>query len=211
MADHQAKSTDDPKPTGTSPVGQNQDASTDEVKALKSEMIQHRQEVARLKKENEDLTARSEKPESKPPQAPTGDQLVDRLAAVERRDQLRELMSKHDLNTRQADAVADLMREIPSLEPGEAKLLAAQRDKALFSDEAATSGFDSSVHGSSRPTSGSAPVEQKSSDTEDRLKHINSIRGNKKEYERYLNNLTGSIAAQQVGKKGHQRHPIPHT
>jgi hypothetical protein len=211
MADHQANPEDDPKPTGTPPEGSNQDASADDVSALKSEMIKHRQEVARLKQENEALTAKSEKPDSKPPQAPQGDQLTARLDEIERRDHLRELMSNGDMTARQADAVVALMKEVPSLDTEEAKLIAAQRDKELFSDTAASSGFDQSIHGTSRPTAGTAPVEQQGSDTQERLAHIASIRGNKKEYQRYLNNLTGSIAAKQVGKPGHKRHPIPNS
>lgn len=209
MADHQAKPEDDPKPADTLPEGQKQDASTDDVSALKAEMIKHRQEVARLK---EELSAKSEKPDQKPPQEPQGDELLDRLDRIERSNQLRDLMSSENMNARQADAVADLMKEMPSLDAGEAKLLAAQRDKELFSDTAASSGFDPSVHGTSRPTAGTAPVEQdEGPDTEARLKHIASIRGNKREYQKYLNNLTGSIAAQQVGKPGHKRHPIPNS
>ena len=158
MADHQANPEDDPKPAGTPPEGSNQDASADDVSALKSEMIKHRQEVARLKQENEALTAKSEKPDSKPPQAPQGDQLTARLDEIERRDQLRELMSNGDMTARQADAVVALMKEVPSLDTEEAKLIAAQRDKELFSDTAASSGFDQSIHGTSRPWNSKAPT-----------------------------------------------------
>ena len=210
MADHQADpNTDDPKPADTLPAGQKQDASTDDVSALKAEMIKHRQEVARLK---EELSAKSEKPDSKPPQDPQGDQSGDRIEKLERQFQMQKLMAQEAMTPKQADAVLDLMKEIPSLETGEAKLLAAQRDQELFSDTAASSGFDPSSHATSRPTAGTIPAMQDDApDTEARLNHIQSIRGNKREYDRYLNNLTGSIAAQQVGKPGHKRHPIPNS
>tara|TARA_R110002126_G_scaffold291760_1_gene457033 strand:- start:24147 stop:24782 length:636 start_codon:yes stop_codon:yes gene_type:complete len=209
MSDHPPTNEDDPKPSDAVSEGQNPDASTDEVKALKSEMIQHRQEAARLKEENKVLTAQSEKLDSKPPQAPQGDQFADRLDRIERQGQLQKLMAEDAMTAKQADAVVTLMKEIPSLDAGEAKLLAAQRDKELFSDTAASSGFDQSIHGTSRPTAGTAPVEQQTSDTEDRMAYIATIRGNKKKFEKYLNNHTGAIAAQQVGKPGHKLHPIP--
>ena len=213
MADHQAaEKQDDPKPADDVSVGQKQDASTDDISALKSEMITHRQEVARLKEENEKLMAKSEKPEPTPPQAPQGDQLTDRLDKIERSTQLRDLMHNEGMTPKQADAVLGLMKEIPSLDTGEAKLLAAQRDKELFSDTAASSGYDPSIHGMSRPTAGAAPVEQRTEDSASdpaRLAYIAKIKGNKKEFQRYLNNMTGSIAAKQVGKSGHKLHPIP--
>lgn len=212
MADHQATKTDDQNPEGTLPAGANPESSTDDKAALLSELVKHRQEAAAYKAELERL-AKAEKPKSVPPQAQDGDPILARLEVMERRDRLRELMSEHDLNARQADAVADIMQKMPDLDATEAKSLAAHRDKALFSAEDPASGYDPSVHGSNRPTPGSAPTAQAETDTDERLAHIAKLRkaGDKKGVERYLNNLTGSIAAQQTGRTGHKRIPIPRT
>jgi hypothetical protein len=59
---------------------------------------------------------------------------------------------------------------------------------------------------------GVAPVEPQQSDYEQRLQmagDLISSGSDKKTAQRLLNNLVGSIAAQQVGKAGHQLIPIP--
>ena len=146
-----------------------------------------------------------------PPKEPQSDKLLERLTAIEQRDRLRELMSEHDLDAKQADAVSNLMQQMPDLSSAEAKTLAAQRDKELFSDGGQSSGFDASVHGSARPTSGSAPNAQPESDFEDRASHIQSLRknGSKREANRVIDNMVGGIAARQLGKSGHKAIPIP--
>lgn len=212
MADHQADSQDDQEPTGTLLEGQNSDASSDDKAALVAELVKKRQEAAALKAELEqERLAKSEKTKSVPPQAPDSEKLLERLTAIEKRDRLRDLMSEHDLNPRQADAVSDLMQKMPELSPDEAKTLAAHRDKELFSDTSNASGFDPSIHGSSRPTSGFIPDAQEESDFEDRKAHIAQLRrsGSKKEAQKLIDNLVGTIAARQVRKPGHKLIPIP--
>lgn len=213
MTDHPDKTQDDPKPASTLPEGSQQDASKDELGAVKADLVKQRQKAAELQKQLDALNAQPKNTDPEPPQPPAqDDNLQARLDKIERQNQMRELMSEHDMDARQADAVADLMKIMPGLDAAEAKLLAAQRNQELFSDTAPSSGFDQSVHGTARPTAGSVPVSQDDGpDTEARLKYIESLKasGNKKEHRRYLNNLVGNIAAQQLGKSGHKRLPIP--
>lgn len=221
MADHQAKEGEqepvDTLSTDQTPVAQSDDRANE---ALKSEMIKHRQEAARLREElaalkGGDSSADTAKPDVVPPQTPAGDKVAERLEKLERQTQLRELADEYGLSPQQADVVSDLMRKM-GLDAGEAKTLAAHRDPDMFAVEGGSAGFDASMHGSARPTSGSTPQpvdQQKTEDPQDRLKYIKQLRetGQKKRAKQYLDNLVGSIAAQQVGRPGHEKLPIPKT
>jgi hypothetical protein len=220
MADHQA-SKDDQQPAGTLPEGQTADASSDDKTVPLSELVKHRQEAARLREEldalkKKDSPADTAKPDVVPPQTPASDPVSDRLEKLERQAQLRGLSDQYGLTDKQADAVSVLMRD-KGLDAGEARTLAAHRDPDLFAVEGgAAGGFDAAMHATSRPTPGSAPapVEQQGPDTQERLDYIAKLRsqgGDKKRAKEYLDNLCGSIAAQQVGRAGHERLPIPKT
>jgi len=195
-------------------------ASSEEKTVPLAEVVKHRQEAARLRDELEQMrtkmtdTSTAPKSEVVPPQAPSSDPVHDRLERLERQTQLRELMDQNGLSAKQADVVSDLMRE-KGLDAGEAKTLAAHRDPDTFAVEGPSAGFDAGTHGSARPTPGAMPTkpDRDTENPEDRLAYIQQMQkgGNKKEAQRYLNNLVGSIAAQQVGRPGHQRLKIPKT
>jgi len=216
MADHQANTPDEQEPVSTSPAEETPVASTDDSKALKAEMIKHRQEAARLREELEKAKASTAEAanQAEPPKAPPGESALERIERLERQSQLRDLMGSQGLNAKQADVVADLMTD-KGLDATEARTLAALRDPDLFAAEGqSVTGFQAGVHGSTRPTAGSAPVvEDQVSDAERRQARILELKktGHKKEAKRLADNVLGAIAARQVGRPGHELIPIPKT
>lgn len=214
MPDHQGEQ-DTQEPEGAVPTDSTPEVSTDDkaVQGLKSDLVKQRQRAAELEKQLQELKGQqsAESTGDKPPQAPESDKLLERLDQIERRDRLRELRSDMELSSEQAGVVADLMDQMPGLDAAEAKALAALRDPEKFSaDGAHPDGFDPSVHGTSRPTTGAPPVQTEENDYESRLETIGKLRlHNKKQHSRLLNNLVGSIASKQMKRSGHQKIPLP--
>ena len=213
MSDH--PSDEDPKAaTGSEPVTKQPEASTDDKRVPLGEHVETRQQLAAAKKELETLKAKlaeTAKPEPKP-QEP-GAELVKAVKDLQRRDQLREIQNELDLNQKQAAMVADLMAET-GLSATEAKNIAAMRDSELFAAEDRSGGFDPSTHGMGRPARGTRPDARapEEPDTAERIAFIEkTAHVNRKTSMRYRDNLLGSIAAQQVGRPGHERLPLPKT
>jgi hypothetical protein len=193
-------------------------ASSDDKTVPLSELVKHRQraseaeaQLAELQRQLDEARGQANNDMAEQPQPTDSPNWEDRLARIERQDSMRSLMSEQGLDDKQAEAVYGIMQDMPGLNPAEARMVAAQRDGDLFADGSG-SGFDPATHGSARPTPGSMPAEPQPSDYEQRLKMAGDmIAGghDKKTANKLLNNLVGHIAAQQVGKSGHQLIPIP--
>lgn len=205
---------DQPKvPEGSEPTKEAPKASTDDKTVPLGELVKIRQEAARLREEKAALEARlAESKKTDEPKQQPDDDLSKTVQSLLRRDRLRDLQAELDLTPKQADAVAELMDSMPSLSQDEAHAIAAKRDPDTFADNGQTRGYQPGIHGSARPTPGSRPADEQGPDTEDRLAYIKKVQSsNKGQATRLLNNLVGSIAAEQMGKPGHQRIPIPKT
>jgi hypothetical protein len=183
-----------------------------------NELVKHRQRaseaearVAELQRQIEQLSGQADTPVTEQPQSTESHNWEDRLSRIERQETMRTLMAEQGLDGKQAEAVHNIMQDIPGLNPAEARMIAAQRDGELFA-EGAGAGYDPATHGSSRPMPGAMPAETRESDYEQRLKMAGEMiasGSDKKTANRLLNNLVGHIAAQQVGKSGHELIPIP--
>ena len=216
MVDHPTNA-EEVDATGAVPVEETQTSSTDDKTVPLNELVKHRQRaseaearVEELQRQIDELNSQASNTEAEQPQ-PTESTWEDRLTRIERQESMRNLMTEQGLDNKQAEAVHNIMSEMPGLNPAEARMVAAQRDGELFA-EGAAAGFDPATHGSSRPTPGSMPAEQQESDYEQRLKIAGEMIASgqdKKTASRLLNNLVGRIAAQQVGKSGHEMIPLP--
>tara|TARA_A100001391_G_scaffold67062_1_gene42737 strand:+ start:4518 stop:5180 length:663 start_codon:yes stop_codon:yes gene_type:complete len=216
MVDHPTNA-EEVDATGAVPVEETQTSSTDDKTVPLNELVKHRQRaseaearVEELQRQIDELNSQASNTEAEQPQ-PTESTWEDRLTRIERQESMRNLMTEQGLDNKQAEAVHSIMSEMPGLNPAEARMVAAQRDGELFA-EGAAAGFDPATHGSSRPTPGSMPAEQQESDYEQRLKMAGEMIASgqdKKTASRLLNNLVGRIAAQQVGRSGHEMIPLP--
>lgn len=136
--------------------------------------------------------------------------LASTVREIQHRERLRDVQAELGLGRKAAEKVLDLVSKMPGLTTEEARTIAANRDPELFNAEDDTTGYQPGVHGVSRPRPGSSPQPEFESDTPKRLEHIAKLtRTNKKAAESLMNNLIGSIASQQVGRKGHKRVPLP--
>jgi len=216
MVDHPTNA-EEVDATGAVPVEETQPSSTDDKTVPLNELVKHRQRASEaearaeeLQRQIDELNSQASNAEAEQPQ-PTESTWEDRLMRIERQESMRNLMTEQGLDNKQAEAVHSIMSEMPGLNPAEARMVAAQRDGELFA-EGAAAGFDPATHGSSRPTPGSMPAEQQESDYEQRLKMAGEMIASgqdKKTASRLLNNLVGRIAAQQVGRSGHEMIPLP--
>ena len=203
---------------GAVPADQVDTASTGDKTVPLNELVKFRQRaseaegrVEELQRQINELNGQASDPVAEQPQSTESHSWEDRLTRMERQETMRNLMSEQGLDVKQAEAVHGIMSDMPSLDPAEARMIAAQRDGSLFA-EGAAAGYDPATHGSSRPTPGSMPAEPQESDYDQRLKMAGEmIAGghDKKTASKLLNNLVGRIAAQQVGKSGHEMIPLP--
>jgi hypothetical protein len=217
MVDHPTNA-EDFDTGGTVPSDQFDNSSTDDKTVPLSELVKHRQRaseaearLAEMQAQLDKLNGQADTGAAEQPQSTESHNWEDRLTRIERQETMRTLMAEQGLDSKQAEAVQGIMSDMPGLNPAEARMIAAQRDNELFA-EGAGAGYDPATHGSSRPMPGVAPAEPQQSDYEQRLQmagDLISSGSDKKTAQRLLNNLVGSIAAQQVGKAGHQLIPIP--
>jgi TolA-binding protein len=199
-------------------AGQVDETSTGDKTVPLNELVKHRQRaseaearVEELQRQIEEMNSQVDTPDSEQPQPTESHSWEDRLARMERQESMRNLMSEQGLDHKQAEAVHGIMSDMPGLNPAEARMIAAQRDGELFA-EGAAAGYDPATHGSSRPTPGAMPAEPQQSDYQQRLDMAGEMIASgrdKKTANKLLNNLVGRIAAQQVGKSGHEMIPLP--
>ena len=205
---------DQTDPVGSEPTKQGQSASTDDKQVPLGEHIEQRQDLrdarARIEALEKQLAEASKvKGTPAPTQEPTD--LAKQIRDLQRRDTLRELKVDLGIGTKQAEAILGLMDKMPGLSGDEARTLASVRDPGLFEADGSADGFQEGVHGASRPRPGAEPVRSEAElDTPQRLEAIKKLMTvDKRQANKLIQNLIGSIAAKQVGKPGHQRLPIP--
>ena len=158
------------------------------------------EEIARLKvlAANNPPAPAPTAPPTTPPPDPTKDLL--RRAAIE------DLREELGVDRKQATAVHDMLQANPALSAVEAKSLAAMRNAELF--KGSDDGFHPGTHGAARPGVAVPPQPKPDVDPlEDRLKKIGAM-PSKSRQDVYLNNLLGSMAAEDVGKPGHSLLPL---
>jgi len=198
---------------GLEPTTKGSAASTDDKRVPVGEHIELRQKLRAAEDAKAALERRLAEVEKspaggEPSQEPSTD-LAKTVREIQRREQLRDVQAELGLGRQAAEKVLDLMGRMPGLSAEEARTIAANREPKLFETDD-NANFDPGVHGVSRPRPGSSPEPEFESDTPKRLDYIRQVgRQNKKEAARMLDNLVGSIAASQVGKKGHKRLPLP--
>ena len=219
MADHQPNP-DDQQPDAEVAPDTSAQSSTDDKQVPLSELVKMRQAKSAAEEKTKELEARlaefenqqtSTEPKSANNAINTEDPNI--LHQLLRKDRLRDLRTDEGLTGAQAEKVLDLMDSMPGLQVHEARNIAASRHEDLFSESGeASTGFDAGVHGSTRPVPGSQPEPERQSDTPERLAFVkNTMSKNKDLANRVWNNVIGSIAAEQVGRQGHQRIKLPKT
>lgn len=208
MADTKTMTTkkeSDPAPkTGASPepVAGSENART----ATAGEPVDYSQRIRELEQENARLRETSKNSPAPAQPAPTAGQASDAVRELQRRAARQDLVEELGISRQQAEAVLDVMDSNPTLSPVEAKSLAAMRKADLFKGSE-DDGFDARTHAAARPGVAIPAPKVEVDPMDDRLRKINAMPSQRRK-DQYLNNLIGSIAAEDLGKTGHQLLPL---
>lgn len=142
--------------------------------------------------------------------APAADQkIAEKLQQWERKERIRDLTVELGLvDTKQAETIVGLLDKNSDLTATEALEIASKRHPDMFK-ERGQPGFHPGIHGSLRPTPGSAPVEEPKSDHKQRMEYVRKLDGkDKRQMHAIVNNMIGAAAAKAMGW-GHHKLQIP--
>lgn len=173
--------------------------------AQPGENVDHLARIRELEEENARLRDPAKNTPAPAPAAPATTPATDPVRDLRRRAARQDLEEELGVNRKQADAVLDVMEANPSLSAVEAKSLAAMRNADLF--KGSDDGFDTRTHAAARPGVAIPAPRVEVDPIEDRIAKIHRLPTERLK-ERYANNLIGSIAAEDLGKSGHQLLPI---
>lgn len=141
------------------------------------------------------LRGELEKKDSKEPEAKVPEDLVERLAAMEKRDALRDLRGELGVTQKQAEAVHEMMSKNTDLTAAEAMAIARARDAELFGS-ADQRGADQSQHTTLRAGGGRQPPKPMSlSEAVDEVNKLPTRLEKDREHARLL----GIVAAKTLG------------
>lgn len=197
----------DPAPVvkpGTSPE---QNTGAEPARAAKqSEQIDFSKRIRELEDENAKLRGAASNSSAPAQPAPAAPPVTDPVRDLQRRAARQDLVEELGISRQQADAVLEVLDSNPSLSPVEAKSLAAMRKADLFKGSG-DDGFDARTHAASRPGVAIPAAKVETDPIEARIKAISAMPTRRRQ-DQFLNNLIGSIAAEDLGKTGHQLLPI---
>lgn len=150
----------------------------------------------------------AKKPDPPAPAGPPDNGMAERLQRLERQSRLQSISTDLGTNPKQSEAIAALMDKLPDLTPEEAMTLASKRHQDLFKGE--DDGFQPGIHASARPgvrlpepaKPEVDPFQERAAKIKD-LSHPNSKNRDIGKADYLLNNLLGTLAAEDVGKPGH--------
>jgi len=178
------------------------------------EFIEMRKELRSALDELKELkgSAATKKSEvSAAPKTPSNiEELSKQVQQIAIDQKLRSVKEELGLHThKQAEAVAKLLTELPSLTPDEALILLAKRDPQMFAVDGQVAEGQKANFGSLTPRPGSAPEPVKEDDYEERLKVTKQLRTvNRKASVQLANNMAGKFLADALGWE-HKMLPLP--
>lgn len=212
MTDDLPSTSQDEGQDGTEPTTNAPESTKDAQTVPLGEHIEMRKEMRALRDELAALKGGKEAPKEEPKQPAStqapDDQLRKTVEDMQRRERLRDIRSEFGLDSKQADAVMEVLDKNPSLSLVEAKTIASVRNADLFS-ESQQGGFDAGTHGVMRPRSVSQHPEPKQSDFKQRQEYLSKYRKvDRAGAKTMVNNWIGSFAAKAVGKE-HSMMPLP--
>lgn len=172
----------------------------DEAREALARVAQLEAELARLK-DSKDTAA--------PAQEPGLDEIRRDLQEIKKMTRLDTLVGELGLASReQAAVVAKILESSADLTPAEALDIAAKRDPERFKGRGQP-GFDSSIHGSMRPSAGSPiPGQQQQSDLSKRFAFHDKLSVNRQRAS-IRHNAIGAEAAKALGWGDHKLLSIP--